>query len=194
MSVDPSAAMFPIDVDRYMAMAESGVFEDCRVELVDGMLIEMSPIFDQHVWATIVLSRHFVVALAEHPHLVAGGQGSIMVSRFSVPEPDFFVISHRRFDFSKQPRRPVSGPVLVGEVSVSSLRWDLVRKRRLYAEAGIPEYWVLDVNGERLVVHRDLDDGDYTSVTEHGRGEPVAPADVPVPPFDVAVALDPPQA
>ena len=57
------------------------------------------------------------------------------------------------------------------QVSVSLLRRDLVRKHELYARAGIPEYWVVDVDGRRIVVHRGPHEGAYERVTELRSGE-----------------------
>jgi len=182
----------PIDVELYLGIHESGALDERRVELVDGELIEMPAVTWEHWWATSQLGRHFVLALAEHREYSVGQQGAIIVGGYSVPEPDLNVIRLRRADFDKRSRRPLSGTVLVGEASVTSLRWDLGRKRRLYAEAAIPEHWVIDVAGERLLVHRNPSDGDYRTITEHRRGQPVAPAGLPVAPFDLATALDPP--
>lgn len=191
-STDPAANVMPIDVEQYLDIHESGALDGRRVELVDGELIEMHAVTREHWWATNQLGRHFVLALAEHREYSVGQQGGITAGGYSVPEPDLHVVRLRRADFEQRSRLPPSGTVLVGEVAVTSLRWDLGRKRRLYAEAAIPEYWVIDVDGERLVVHRDPTDGDYRTVTEHRRGEPVAPAGLPVAPFDLATALDPP--
>ncbi len=191
VSAEAAARAYPIDVDLYVEMDASGVLDGRSVELVDGVLVAMTPITLRHDWATAMLGRHFVVGLAEHPEFVVSQQGGFVADETSVPEPDLTVRTATRFSQRRpNPTRPASDPELVAEVSVTSLAWDLGRKRRLYAEAGVPEYWVIDVDGERLVVHRDPTDGGYRTVTEFGRGEPVAPAALPVPPFDVAVALD----
>jgi len=63
----------------------------------------------------------------------------------------------------------------VVEVSDSSLGFDLTTKAALYARAGIVEYWVLDVAGRRLIVHRDPRAGRYISVAAYGEEESVAP-------------------
>lgn len=193
VSVDPAANVYPIDVDLYMEIAESGALDGRRIELVDGVLVEMSPARDLHSWAVLEIGRHLVISLADHGDYRAGQQSSIAMDAYSVPEPDFMVIRVERFQSARdslQARRPVSGPELVGEVSLTSRRWDLGRKRLLYAAAGVPEYWVLDLVNERMVVHRDPVGGDYETISVHRRGDPVAPRDLPVAPFDIAVALD----
>lgn len=193
MSTETAARAYPIDVDLYLKIEATGVLGDRRFELIDGLLVPMSPMSEEHEWATAMLGRHFVLGLAAFPDFVVAQQGGIVADETSVPQPDLMVKTRARYSPRRpNPHRPPSEPGLVGEVSYSSAVWDLGRKRRLYAEAGVPEYWVIDIPGERLVVHRDPVYGDYRTITEHRRGEPVAPAGLPVPPFDVAVALDPP--
>ncbi|HZT41277.1 MAG TPA: Uma2 family endonuclease [Chthonomonadaceae bacterium] len=60
------------------------------------------------------------------------------------------------------------------EISDTTLRTDLIVKARLYARAGIPEYWVLDLNARQLHIHREPADGEYTVVTIHAENETVA--------------------
>lgn len=69
--------------------------------------------------------------------------------------------------------------LLVVEVSDSSLAFDLRKKAQLYARAGIIEYWVVNVNRQRLIVHRDPSDGAYTSITEYAGSEQVTPVAAP---------------
>ena len=68
---------------------------------------------------------------------------------------------------------------LVVEVADSTLRFDRSVKARLYAHAGIVEYWVYDVNGERLIVYLDPRDGEYQSIQAYGKDESVAPLAAP---------------
>jgi Uma2 family endonuclease len=78
---------------------------------------------------------------------------------------------------------------LVIEISDSSLAFDLTTKARLYARAGIEEYWVLDVAGRRLIAHRSPVSGNYTSVVAYGENEMIAPLAAPVAGFRPAEAL-----
>ncbi|WP_354699798.1 hypothetical protein DSM112329_00055 [Paraconexibacter sp. AEG42_29] len=190
MSADPHAKLLPIDTAMYVRMHEADLFLDRRVELIDGQLIEMGPAGDPHFWATAELGRHFTLALGALDEYRVAQQGGFAAAATSLPDPDLVVI-HLDHGRHVAPGRDDSGPVFVAEVSATSLLWDLGRKRLLYARAGIPEYWVLDLEGERLVVHRDPVDGDYATVTNHRRGEPVAPQDLPfVTAFDIAAAVD----
>ena len=78
---------------------------------------------------------------------------------------------------------------MVVEVSDTSLHFDLTRKAALYARAGIGEYWVLDVAGHRLFVHREPQAGKYQSITEYAEHESVAPLAAPQSQFLVAAAF-----
>jgi Uma2 family endonuclease len=75
------------------------------------------------------------------------------------------------------------------EVSDSTLAFDLGPKARLYARAGIPEYWVFDIGERRLIVHRDPRAGGYCAVTAYVEGENVTPLALPAASFSVAVAF-----
>ena len=90
----------------------------------------------------------------------------------SEPEPDVSVLVRSVREFSSHPRP--QDLRLVAEVADSSLAFDLTTKARLYARSGIVEYWVLDVDGRRLIVHREPVEGRYQSVVAFGEEERVA--------------------
>lgn len=129
-----------------------------RVELIDGVLYAMNPLGVGHEDATRWLNRYFVrdaglEVKVEHTFLIPGG--------FVVP--DFQVAE----DF---PRREFSSwAPLVVEVADSSRRRDR-EKASTYARAGVPEYWIVDVIDEVVVVHREPSGDAYASVTEHHGG------------------------
>jgi Uma2 family endonuclease len=136
-------------LDEYHRLIEAGAFDDSlRAELIDGWLVDMSPRGREHDRAVMWLNMHIVPAIDLGRYEV-GVAGAITLDR-SEPEPDLFVA--RR----DGPRPFHHGTAeLVIEVSVSSLRHDLLIKARVYAGAGIPEYWVVDIEGERVVRHLD---------------------------------------
>lgn len=88
-------------------------------------------------------------------------------SRLSLPEPDLAITP------PSTPDRHSGHAVLVVEIAVSSLSLDLGRKAALYAEAGFPEYWVLDLGRGELVVHREPRTDGYADVRRIGREETV---------------------
>jgi len=189
VSVDPSVPVYPIDVELYDDLVLSGALCGRPVELVDGVFVEMSPEGDAHIWAQARVGEHFVVALAGSAY-VACQSGGVQSGRHSVPEPDLYVARRDAVRPSGPPRAArTRGVLLVVEVSNTSRAWDLGRKRRLYAAASIPDYWVIDLVHRKLVVHREPAGDDYATVTTFSPGDAVAPLGLPVPPFDVAAAL-----
>ena len=93
------------------------------------------------------------------------------------PVPDLIVLARPTREFRNNPQP--KDLLLVAEVSDSTLQFDLQTKCALYARAGVNEYWVLDVTGRRLFVHRDPREGRYQAVTVFGEHESVEPLAAP---------------
>ena len=110
-------------------------------------------------------------------------QNPLAVDEYSEPEPDVAVVTGTVRDYRHA--HPTSA-VLVVEVSAESLQHDRTVKQRLYARAGIPEYWILAIPDARLEVYRDPDEDGYCSVTRDAAGESVAPLARP----DARIAVD----
>jgi Uma2 family endonuclease len=147
-------------LDEYHQLIESGgLDEDMRVELIDGLIVEMSPKTPKHEQAAMWLLNQFARRLDFDRYQL--GAGNALTLERSEPEPDLIVIDRD----TPRPYHPATAALVV-EVSVSSLRRDLVRKHELYARAGVPEYWVVDVNHRRVVVHRAPHEGVYEEVVE----------------------------
>jgi Uma2 family endonuclease len=94
------------------------------------------------------------------------------------PEPDLIVLKRDLSYFTEANPRPEDLQLVV-EVADSTLGFDLITKAALYARAGIVEYWVLDIAGRRMIVHRDPRSGRYASVTAYSDEESVAPLAAP---------------
>jgi Uma2 family endonuclease len=106
----------------------------------------------------------------------------------SEPEPDLAVLAQPRQAYGGVNPRP--GDIrLVVEISDTTLAFDLRVKGRLYARAGIVEYWVADVDGRRIVVHRNPQGGTYADVKSYGVGESVEPLAAPGKAFAVQDAF-----
>lgn len=141
-----------IRADEYYRMAETGIFgREERVELIDGTIVSMSPQNPAHA-TSIRLTNMILTDLFRATHLVSC-QAPLSLGDDCEPEPDFALVTpeHLRACAGKHPSRPD----LVLEISDSSLRYDKQEKVGLYARAGIPEYWVLDLKSRRLEVHQD---------------------------------------
>jgi Uma2 family endonuclease len=166
----------------------SGLLDQERLELVEGELISKMGKKRPHVgtskrlqeWLVQVFGWRFVDA--EAPIDVAPEDNPS-----SEPEPDLIVLRQDESHFTSNPRP--QDLRLVVEIADSSLSFDLKVKAALYARAGISEYWVLDVRGRRLVVHRDPQSGMYADVAAYGEQESVSPLAAPEAEFRVADAF-----
>ncbi len=140
-----------ISVDRYQKMVETGVLtKDDRVELIEGEIVDMAPIGRKHCAATARLNELFVLQLAGRAIVSPGGP--VNLGMFSEPQPDVMLLK-RRADFYRAKIPEPSDVLLVVEVSDNSLNFDQTTKLELYAHYGIPEYWIVDVVGKRILVY-----------------------------------------
>jgi Uma2 family endonuclease len=135
-----------LDVETYNRMVASGALEDQRVELLDGVLVDMSPHSPPHSIVITRLMRHFVAA----PRWWTQVQLSIEVPPDCEPEPDLAIFAHE-----PSPRHHPRTALLVVEVAVSSHTIDQGVKAAVYARAGIPTYWLVDVPGRSVEVRTD---------------------------------------
>ncbi|MBV8152437.1 MAG: Uma2 family endonuclease [Candidatus Eremiobacteraeota bacterium] len=147
-------------VDEYHRMAETGVLaERERIELLNGLLVEMSPIGDAHWLRHAELVRYLLATLGEKA-LVAG-QLTLPLGDRDEPEPDIAVLAPSVRTMGTRRVAPSEIFALV-EISDSSLAKDLGPKRLLYARFGILDYLVVDLNADRLVHFSNPRDLDYS--------------------------------
>jgi Uma2 family endonuclease len=169
-----------LTLDEYHQLIESGGFdEDARIELIEGLLVDMSPKTREHENAIAWLAR-WLFSYTDGDRYDVRVAAALTLQR-SEPEPDLIVVPRD----APRPYHPGTA-VLVIEVSVSSLRHDLLVKTGVYARAGVAEYWVVDVDGRRVICHRDpLADGFYRDVTEIGADGRLVAASVELPALHV---------
>lgn len=173
MATEPTHWRFT--VTDYHQMAEVGILtEDDRVELIDGEILEMSPIGGRHVACINRLNRLLVQRLGDDG--VVSIQNPVRLDEHNEPEPDVTVIRARDYGDDL----PTAGDVLLLiEVADTSLRYDRRRKLPLYATAGIPESWVVDLQGETIERHSNPVAGRYSLTVRAGRGEEIESLAVP---------------
>lgn len=156
VAVDPSVRRFT--VDEYHRMIETGILtENERVELLDGWILEMSPIGPPHV-----VCLHLLMTLLQEA-IPAGwfvSNQSPITMLNGEPEPDLAVIRGTLRDYVKRHPAPSDLGLLV-EVADASLQYDRLKKKPVYAVAGIPEYWIVNLIDRTLEVHRDPVAADY---------------------------------
>src|SRR3954468_23810511 len=152
-------ALLPLSLDNYHRLVEAGGFQGERVELLEGLLVRMSPKSERHE-AVVEYLNDWLNAAVDRRRYIVGCQRALTIGD-SEPEPDLVV---RERDTPK-PYHP-SSAVLVIEVAASSLPVDLAVKAPLYASAGIAEYWVVDLDARRAIVHREPHAGGYGRLVE----------------------------
>ncbi len=154
MATVPSAApsRHRISVDAFHQMGEAGILgPKDRVELIDGEIIDMSPIGVLHAAIVDALARHFGRRAGESVFVRC--QNPLRLDDISEPEPDIAILRPRA-DFYTTAHPGPADVVLVIEVADTSLAYDLGTKVPLYARHGIPEVWVIDAATRRTRVFR----------------------------------------
>lgn len=156
-------------VDDYHRMADAGILDECaRTELIDGQVVQMSPIGRKH---SACLSR---IELLLHEQLRRGAAVIRVQSSFDIvphhePEPDV-VVARYRDDFYEQALPTPEDVLFVIEVADSPLSFDRGTKLPVYAAAGIPEAWLVDIPGGAVERHTDPAEGRYRLIVRAERG------------------------
>ena len=141
-----------ISVDAFHRMGETGILgPQDRVELIDGEIIDMSPIGVLHAAIVDVLARHFGRRTGESVFVRC--QNPLRLDNISEPEPDIAILRPRA-DFYMTAHPGAADVLLVIEVADTSLAYDLGTKVPLYARHGIPEVWVIDAATRQTRVFR----------------------------------------
>lgn len=159
-------------VEEFYRLAETGFFgpNHQRLELLEGEILEPMPIGPAH--AAAVTRIHFTFTQRLGESAIVRSQNPIRLSGVSEPLPDITVLKpHADFYRAAHPRP--DDVLLILEVADSSLEFDLGAKARAYAEAGIVEYWVVDLAGGRLRIFRLPDKGEFTEILILQRGQSV---------------------
>jgi Uma2 family endonuclease len=137
--------------------------------LIDGVILEEGPMNPPHVITLELVEEALRAAFGTGWRI--RGQSPLILGLDLDPEPDFAVIAGTPRGSSGHP----TTADLVVEVADSSFSFDTNEKRLLYARAGIREYWIVDINGRRLLVYRDPQGGDYTMQQELSPADSISP-------------------
>ncbi len=157
-----------ISADEYERMGEAGIFpSDARLELIEGEIFEMSPIGSPHAACVKYLSR--VLNGLSREDLIVGVQDPIRLGDFSEPQPDLTLLRWRE-DFYRDAHPTPADVLLVVEVADTTVITDRSVKLPLYARAGIPEAWLVNVPEERIEVYCAPAGAKYQNVAEFARG------------------------
>jgi Uma2 family endonuclease len=175
--------------EEYDRMIDAGILTtQDKVQLIEGEIVEMTPQKSPH-GITLTLAQRLLEKAAGDQRYVRI-QLPLALGPDSEPEPDIAVVAGSpRDDWDEHP----TTALLVIEVAGSSLRFDRTTKARVYARAGIPEYWIINVGKRCVEVHRDPTPGTppqgeprYMTLTVCKPGELITPLGMP----DQSVAVD----
>ena len=155
-----------ITVAEYLADIEADRFHpDSRAELIDGLIVERTPIGTAHSYATRTLRLLLTHRLTDT--YVVGSQEPILLPPDSRPEPDLWLAAPPSGQYGRRDPEPAD-LALVVEVADSSFEFDYGKKRPLYAVAEIREYWIVDLQHRRLIVSTEPDGlGAYAKTSEY---------------------------
>jgi Uma2 family endonuclease len=171
-------------VDEYYRMAEAGILRsDERVELIEGVITQMSPIGGPHMANVNRINFQFSRMLGKRA--ITSVQNPVRLSERTEPEPDVAILRWRDDFYRAGPPGP-SDVLLIIEVSDTTLGYDRDIKLPLYAVAGIPETWIVDIKADRLRVYRDPADDAYRTALVLERAATVTPLAFP----DLSIAVD----
>jgi Uma2 family endonuclease len=152
-----------VEYDQLVAL---GVFQDEKIELLDGALVAMSPIGVPHCFAVQELNELLLPALLGRAKVRV--QSAFAALEFSEPEPDLAVVPFG--DYATD--HPAQAHLII-EVAESSLATDRGKKLRLYADCGIPEYWIVNLIDEQIEAYSDPTAGSYARVETYKRGQSI---------------------
>jgi Uma2 family endonuclease len=164
-------------VDEYYEMARAGILcADERVELLEGEIIEMAPIGDPHVGCVIRSGKVLTIRLGDRADVSI--QNPVRLTSGSEPVPDIAVLRPRSDGYSLAKALPDDVHLLI-EVSDTTLRYDRGRKLAVYAASGIPEVWIVDLNGARILIFRHPEGRSYAEEIVVKRGGTLSPLAFP---------------
>lgn len=156
-------------VTDFARMADAGIFgEDDRVELLDGAIYKMSPIGPRH--AAIVNRINAILSRQFGNRAIVSIQNPLQLTDYTEQQPDIAVLQPRDdFYASAHPLPP--DVLLIVEVAETSIDFDREEKLPQYAQAAIPEVWLVDLNQDTITRYAQPDQGRYSSQQPFGRGQ-----------------------
>lgn len=155
-----------ITVDEYYQMGAHGIIgPEERTQLIEGQILKMSPVGSEHAAIVDTINRLLHEQVGDTA--IVRIQNPLHLSEISEPEPDVLIVRSRE-DFYRSGHPGPEDVLLLIEVAKESVRFDTTVKMRLYAQAGIPRYVVVDVGNRTLIDHRhpNIQAGEYDLVEE----------------------------
>jgi Uma2 family endonuclease len=182
MSVQVARRYF--NVTEFYRMAAAGVFtEDDRVELIEGEILEMSPIGSRHASCVDRLTELFSRQAGRKA--IIRVQNPIRLDDYSEPLPDITLLK-RRADFYAENHPTQADVLLIVEVADTSVEYDRNIKLPIYAQANIPEVWLVNLPKNIVEVYTRPAEGKYQKSRRLKRGEHLVSTQV----SDLSIGID----
>ena len=187
MPTAPTITKRRFSVKEYYLMADAGILSPRdRVELIDGEIVQMAPIGSYHAACVDTLSNLFKEMLGRR--VIVRVQNPVRLGERSEPEPDVALLRPRA-DAYRDAHPGPDDVMLIVEVSHSTVEYDRDVKTPLYAEAGIPELWLVNLDEDYIDGLSDPVGAGYRTRRRYARGERIAPALLPDAALDVSEIL-----
>jgi Uma2 family endonuclease len=163
--------------DEYERMGQAGILsEGDRVELIGGEVVAMTPIGPRHAGCVGKANKALVTAAGDSA--IVHPQNPVRLGEYDEPQPDLVLLRPRADSYTTA--HPGSGDVLlIVEIADSSLEYDGSVKATIYAAAGIPEYWIVDLNTDLVRRYLSPESGVYQRIESCRRGQSIAPQLLP---------------
>ncbi len=175
-NIGPQPMQLRFSVDEYYKMIELGLITDYeKAEIIEGELIKKMTIGDRHAAAVNALNRYFTKNVQDN--VLVSIQNPLRMSDYNEPEPDIVLADLTKYDGKRHPRP--AEVILVVEVADASLKYDRNIKLPLYAAAGIPEVWIVNLQNDIVEVHQQPSLDIYQVTRVFKRGETVASSVMP---------------
>lgn len=168
-SITVNAPKRRFSVEEYHRLTQIGMLnEDDKVELIQGEIVKMSPIGPKHAAVLRRMVHLFNVFFGDK--YIISPQNPVQLGNDSEPEPDI-VLLKKREDFYASAHPSAKDIILLVEIADSTLQYDVEVKLPLYAEAGIAEYWIADLQNQKIIIHTDPEGVVYLNVDTYQKGE-----------------------
>lgn len=165
----------PLSTEQYLRMIDAGILDSSKVELIGGYITPMAPAGPEENGSVFVLTAIFAPYVEK---FVIAILATVVIAEGQVFEPDFALLKPRADEYMTA--LPTAADVLLlAESASSSLKNDRHVKLPIYAAAGIPEYWILDLNDKSLEVYRDPAGESYGSTQKLAGDDQVSPLACP---------------
>jgi len=175
------------NAEDYHRLAETGILApDARVELIEGAIHDMSPIGPLHSGVTVRLNRFF--SLRAKSRWLVLVQDAIRLDNYSEPQPDLVLLKPAPDDFVSHHPTPDDVLLLI-EIADTSLEFDRTKKLPVYARAGIPEVWIINLQESAIEIYREPHFTGYEKKTVLRSGDQACPAAFPDAAVDVGELL-----